>query len=264
MIDKPLPFVIKHLADLGYDGIEIMAGPSAHIHTNEPLEPQLQNVKSLLKKHNLAPAAINPYTVPGIATMAKEAGAEACREFFTKLMDIAVGIGAPTVNFLTGWDASGDTNGWKTLVTTLKPLCHYAEHVGVNLAIHNHEAQIIDTPDKCLRLIEAVESPRLKCLCDITNFYILGSDLEWAVKRIGPHIVHCHEKGVVGKYPYNHFLVPGEPEDQFDFAKFARALAKIDYDRFISVECFSWNREDKAKVAFEMMSSKLAKMGLRI
>ena len=261
MSDKPLPFVVKHLSALGYDGIELMAGPQAHLRTGEPLEPQIQSVRSLLHKHHLQAAAINPYTVAGLVNMAKDGGDP--HAFFTKLMDIAVGVGAPTVNFLSGWDPSGDTNGWKTLITTLKPLCHYAEHVGVNLAVHNHEAQIIDTPDKCLRLIEAVESPRLQCLCDITNFHILGCDLRAAVERLSGRIAHCHVKGVIGKYPYQHYLVPGETGDELPFNRFARALARAGYAGFISAECFSYQREDKAQLAFAMLSSRLKKLKLR-
>ena len=93
--------------------------------------------------------------------------------------------------------------------------------------------------------------------------HILHCDIPWCVQRLGPHIIHCHLKGVLGMYPFNHFLVPGEPADQLDFCAFAKALGEIGYDRTISVEVFSWMRQDKAKVAYGMMSECLAKLGLR-
>ena len=78
-------------------------------------------------------------------------------------------------------------------------------------------------------IIEQVGLPNLKSLCDITNYYILGSDVAEAVRRVGPMTIHCHLKGVVGKFPYNHFLVPGERGDEFPFDDFAKALGEVGY-----------------------------------
>lgn len=259
-IDKPLPWVIEHLAGLGYDAIELMAGPQAHLRPDEATPESLSELKALLAEHGLIPAAINPYTVKPLTNMAQEGGEQ---EFYRKLIDIAVAVGAPTVNFLSGWVADGDTAGWRLLIKALRPLLRYAEERGVCMSIHNHEANLLDAPDKCLLLIERMGSPNLKVLFDVTNFHILGCDIPWCVRRLGPHIIHCHLKGVLGKYPFNHFLVPGEPGDQLDFEAFARALGEVGYQRAISVEVFSWMRPDKARIAYDMMSQRLAALGLR-
>jgi sugar phosphate isomerase/epimerase len=262
LVDRSLPWVIEHLGGIGYDAIEIVCGPEAHIRTSDPLEPQLQETKRLLAEQRLKVAAINPYTLPPMVNLAKEDRAEAIR-FWSLLMDIAIELGAPTVNFLPGWLSDGDSTAWKLLIDVLQELTALAALKGVNLAIHNHEGQIIDSPDKCLRLIEQVGSPRLKVLCDITNFYILGADIRQAVQRVAPHIVHCHEKGVRNKYPFAEFLVPGEEGDEFDFDAFASALGEIAYTEYISVEGFKWQRADKAQVAYAMMSARLRALGLR-
>jgi sugar phosphate isomerase/epimerase len=122
---------------------------------------------------------------------------------------------------------------------------------------------VLDTPDKTRLIIEQTGFPNLKSLCDITNYYILGSDVAWAVERVAPWTIHCHLKGVVGKFPFNHFLVPGEPGDEFPFDRFARALGKANYTGCISVETFSFWREDKAQIAYNMISRRLAALGLR-
>jgi len=262
-VDKPLAWVVEHLHSVGYDAIEIVCGPkNAHLITAEPLAPQIEATKELLQRFPLKVAAINPYSMPSMANLAKEDSAKA-EEFWGQLMEIAVALDSPTVNFLPGWLADGDAATWKVLVDILKKLTRRAEALGVNLAIHNHEGHVIDTPDKCLVLIEHVGSPRLKVLCDITNFHILGSDVRWAVQRLAPHIVHCHEKGVRGKYPFAQFLVPGEDGDELDFDAFASALGEVGYDRYISVETFSHMREDKARIAHGMMSKRLKALGLR-
>ncbi|GEM_PF-671248 len=262
-VDKPLPWVIEHLGAIGYDAIEIVCGPEAHIRTGEPLEPQLEQAKRLLSQHKLAVSAINPYTLPPLVNLAKEDRNKA-EGFWTLLMDIAAELGSPNVNFLPGWLSDGDAEAWKLLIDVLKTLTKRAEEKRINLAIHNHEGMIIDSPDKCLLLIEQVGSPNLKVLCDITNFCILGGDIRQAVQRVAPYIVHCHEKGVRGKYPFAQFIVPGEKGDELDFDAFATALAEVGYARYISVEGFDWQRQDKAQVAYAMMSRRLHALGLRM
>ena len=261
-VDKPFPWAVEHLASVGYDAIEIVCGPEAHIRTGEPLEPQLEQARGLLEKHGLQVSAINPYTQPAMVNFAKE-DFEGAVDRWRLLVDIATALGSRNVNFLPGWLPDGDRVAWELLIRVLKELMPYAGERGINLAIHNHEGQIIDSPDKCLRLIEAVGSPNLKVLCDITNFYILGADIAEAVHRVGPHVVHCHVKGVVGKYPVNEFLVPGEEGDELPFGEFASALGDVGYDQFISVEVFQFMRQDKAQIGYDLMSAGLRSLGLR-
>lgn len=248
-VDKPLAWAVEHLASHGYDGIEIVTGPKAHIK-NTASPGELEEVRGLLQKHGLEASAINPYTAPNISQMAKEKQA---REFYGQLIDIAAAVGAPTVNFLPGTLPEGDTETWKILVAALKEIAPHAEARGIWLSCHNHEGMLIDTPEKFLLLRDHVGSPNVKSLCDITNFYILRYPVEDAVKVLSPQIVHAHVKGVKGMYPYNQFLVPGEDGDELPFDRFAQALKNSGYNRFISVEVFSWMREDKAKVGIEMM-----------
>lgn len=262
MVDKPLEWVIEHLAGIGYDGIEIVCGPKAHIRTGDLTDSRLREVKDALASNGLKAAVINPYTAPNLMNMAKENQAEAER-FYGQLMDIAAELGAGGANFLTGWSADGDADAWKVLIKALKPMLERAERMGLTMNIHNHEATTIDAPDKVALLIDHVGMPNLKLLCDITNFHILGSDIAETVHKLGHHIVHCHVKGVKGRYPFNTFLVPGEEDDELDFRTFAEALGHIGYDRYVSVETFSPMREDKAQIAYDMMSATLAKLKLR-
>ena len=258
--DKPFDWVARHLAEVGYDAVEIVCGPSAHIRTSDPLAPQLDAARALLAETGLRVAAINPY---GVKPLPNYAETEDYYAFYTRLIDIAVELGGPTVNFLPGRFPDSCAGAWRKLVELLKPLLYYAGERGINMTIHNHENMVLDTPDKTRLIIEQVGLPNLKSLCDITNYYILGSEIEAAVERVAPWTIHCHLKGVVGTFPFNHFVVPGERGDEFPFDRFAMALGAHGYDRYISVETFSFMREDKARIAYEMMASRLAALGLR-
>jgi len=258
--DKPFAWVARHLAEIGYDAVEIVGGPTAHIRTNEPLEPQIQSIRAVLAETGLRVAAVNPY---GVKPLPNHAQSEDVRVFYGKLIEMAAALHAPTVNFLPGRFPEDCASSWRKLVELLKPLLYDAGERKVSLTIHNHENMVLDTPDKVRLIIDQIGLPNLKSLCDITNYYILGCDVAAAVERLAPHTIHCHLKGVVGKFPFNHFVVPGERGDEFPFDDFAQALDASGYAGNISVETFSFMREDKARIAYAMMSSHLAALGLR-
>lgn len=258
--DKPFAWVARHLAEVGYDAVEIVCGPTAHIRTGDPLEPQIKHVRALLAETGLRVAAINPYGVKPLPNHAQDADV---REFYGKLIEIASALHAPTVNFLPGRFPEDCAGCWRKLVELLKPLLYEAGERNVSLTIHNHENMVLDTPEKVRLIIEQIGLPNLKALCDITNFHILGSDVAAAVQCLAPHAIHCHLKGVIGKFPFHHFLVPGEAGDELPFDHFARALAAAGYAGHISVETFSYMREDKARVAHAMLSTRLRALGLR-
>jgi len=257
MVDKPLPWLIRHLQQIGYDAIEIVCGPRAHIRPGDATDSQIQVVREELDQAGLKCAAINPYTVKPLIEMQQEDA----QPFYRQLIDLAVALGAPTVNFLPGRLPSNDADGWQLLVTALKPLLHYAGERGINMTIHNHENMVLDTPDKVRLVIEQVGMPNLKSLFDATNFHILGAEIPYAVERLAPHLQHCHLKGVIGRFPFHHFLVPGEAGDEFDFPGLVGSLARAGYHGYVSVETFSWMREDKAAVAHAMMQPVLDRLG---
>ena len=263
MSDRSLGEVVRILSDVGYDAIEMMCGPQAHVPSGEVTDPLLRDVKTLCDDHGLAVAVINPFAGPGLYQLALEDQQKAI-DHYALLQDVARALGAGGVNFLTGYGGEkGDNFAWRLLVDVLQPICQRAESLDLTMNIHNHEATTIDAPDKVPLLIHHVGSPALKLLHDITNFYHLGSDIAEVTERLTPLTSHCHVKGVKGMYPYSTFLIPGEEEDELDFCTFADALGKGGYDRYISVETFPHMRMEKAQIAFTMMSTTLRELGLR-
>ena len=263
MKDRPLEEVVGILSSVGYDAIEMMCGPEAHIRSGEVTDALLNQVKRLCDDHGLKVAVINPFAGPGLYQLALEDPQKAI-DHYALLQDVALALGAGGVNFLTGYGGDkGDNFAWRLLIDVLGPICARAERLGLTMNIHNHEATTIDAPDKVELLIRHVGSPALRLLNDITNFYHLGADVAEVTRRLAPLTVHCHVKGVKGMYPYSTFLIPGEEEDELNFRTFAQTLGEAGYDRYISVETFPWMRMEKARIAHEMISTTLRELGLR-
>jgi len=261
--DLPLPEVLKILSDAGYDAIEMMCGPEAHIRSGEVTDTLLKEVRAMVDDHGLKTAVVNPFAGPGLYQLALEEQQKAI-DHYAVLQDVAVALGAGGVNFLTGYGGKdGDAFAWKLLAEVLGPICRRAGELGLTMNIHNHESFTIDSPEKVGLLIRHVGEPSLRLLNDITNFYHLGSDIYEVTHKLAPVTVHCHVKGVKGMYPYSKFLIPGEEEDELDFKSFARALGDAGYDRYISVETFAHMRREKVEIAYAMMDSTLRELGLR-
>ncbi len=263
MKDQPLQNVVSILSDVGYDAIEMMCGPDAHIRSDEITDTLLKEINTMTTDHGLKVSVINPFTGKGLYQLALE-DKQAAIDHYAILQDVAVSLDAIGVNFLTGYGGDkGDAFAWKLLVDTLKPICNRAEKIGITMNIHNHEANTIDSSSKVTLLIQHVGSDSLKVLNDITNFYHLGEDIAEVTERLGPLTDHCHVKGVAGMYPYSTFLIPGEEGDELDFKTFAESLGNVGYDKYISVETFPHMRMEKAQIAYDMMSETLKNIGLR-
>lgn len=263
MKDLPLKQVVGILAEVGYDAIEMMCGPEAHIPSGRVNSALLKEIRTMTEAHGLKISVINPFTGKGLYHLALEDKQNAT-DHYALLQDVAVALGARGVNFLTGYGGDkGDAFAWRLLVDVLKPICRRAEELGITMHIHNHEATTIDASSKVTLLIEHVGSDALKALNDITNFYHLGEDIAAVTEKLGPLTAHCHVKGVTGMYPYSTFLIPGEAGDELDFRTFAETLGKVGYANYISVETFPHMRMEKARIAYEMMAGTLQELGLR-
>ncbi len=263
MKDLSLDEVLTILSEVGYDAIEMMCGPEAHIPSGEVTDTLLNDVKKMVTDHGLKVSVINPFTGKGLYQLALE-DMQSAIDHYALLQDVAVALDAKGVNFLSGYGGDkGDAFAWKLLVDVLKPICRRAEENGITMNIHNHEATTIDTSSKVLLLIEHVGFESLRVLNDITNFYHIGEDIAEVTEKLGNLTTHCHVKGVTGKYPYSTFLIPGEDEDELDFSTFAESLGRVGYGRYISVETFPYMRIEKAQIAYDMMSQALDKLELR-
>ena len=59
----------------------------------------------------------------------------------------------------------------QTLVETLRPLASKAEQEGVILAMETHAVSIMDPPEKCREIVEAVGSKNLRLIMDAVNHF---------------------------------------------------------------------------------------------
>jgi sugar phosphate isomerase/epimerase len=231
----PVDTAIRHLAQLGYDGIELTVIPRYTTELSTLDSVERKRIAGLLKAHHLALPAIAAHS----NLLATDAQAHAQSMWRLKgavdlAVDLAQGDELPVIETTPG----GQPEQWEglksLLVDRIGELVEYAQSRGVTIAMEPHVGAIIETPQKMLELLDLIGSPHFKVNFDISHFDVIGMTIEETVSVLAPHSVHTHVKDQRGRYPDFEFLIPGE--GNFDYVAYLKAMQKHGYDRFITAE----------------------------
>ena len=231
----PIDVAIPHIAQLGFDGMELAVGPRFITELSTLNAAERKRIAGLLKQHNLA--------LPAIAAHSSlmETDPEAHAQNIWRLkgaadlgVELAQGDNPPAINTTSGgqpeaWDAQK-----QFLAERIGELVEYTRTLGVTVAMEPHIGGLIDTPDKVLELLDLVGSPYLKVNFDISHFDIIGIPTEESVAALAPHSAHTHVKDQRGLAPDFEFLIPGE--GPFDYVNYLKLMQQHGYDGFITAE----------------------------
>ena len=231
----PAEVAIRHVAELGFDGIELTVIPNYTTELSTLDAAERKRIAGLLREYRLA--------LPAIAAHSSllESDPEAHARNMARLkgaVDLAVewaqGDQLAVIDTTTG----GKPENWERdkarLVERTTELVDYAASRGVTIAMEPHIGAIIETPDRMLEFLEMVNSPYLKVNFDISHFDIIGLSIEETVATLAPVSAHTHVKDQRGRYPDYEFLIPGE--GNFDYVTYLKAMQAHGYTGFISAE----------------------------
>lgn len=228
---------IERLAATGYDGIGPIVGPGCHLDPATLTDSQKAGYRQLVADHGLAFSTLNPWKMGSL--LAGVANGETER-FFRTALDLAADLGAPSVKFLPGGWPDGENAGWRLMVQVMRLICNHAEQVGVDLLMHNHENQLIDTANFFGLLRQHVGSERLRINLDCGNLAILLDDPCRAIRDYPSEIAYVRIKGMQGNYPFYQQCPPGIPGDIVDWSAVVRTLDEVGYDGWLELVTYPW------------------------
>ena len=239
---------IDILAGIGYDACGPIVGHGCHLDPETITEGQKKAYRKQAKDRGIKFAVLNPWRVTGFATGVESGETE---RFYMKALDLAADMDASGVRFLPGAYAQGESAGWRAMIQVLKPLCHHAEQVGVDLLMHNHENQLIDTANGFELLRHHIGSDRLQINLDCANLAILMDDPCSAIRTFGDHLRQVRVKGMNNHYPFAQQCVPGAPGDIVDWEAVLRTLNEIGYRGYVELVHYAWFPPDFHERVFE-------------
>lgn len=152
-------------------------------------------------------------------------------------IDLAARTGVPGLIVFSGNRLPGqpEEEAIAACVEGLKKIAPYAEEKGINLNMEllnsrvDHPGYQCDHSEWGLKVVKAVNSPRVKLLFDIYHMQIMEGDLIRTITENIRWIGHFHTAGVPGRRD------PDESQE-INYAAVARAIAQTGYDLYVGHE----------------------------
>jgi sugar phosphate isomerase/epimerase len=231
----PIDVTLRHLADLGYDGVEITVIPGYTTELSTLDSGERRRIAGLLKQYKLALPAVAGHTP--ILTETPEQWAQNLDRLKCTAdlcVDWETDEGIPDLDTTVGgkpgeWDARRDL-----LVERIHELADYTESRGVTLAVEHHVGSILNSPQTTVELLQTVNRSSVRCNFDISHFNVIGVPIEESVAALTPYTSHTHVKDERGIAPDHQFLIPGE--GVFDYVTYLKAMRRHGYEGFITAE----------------------------
>ncbi len=248
----PLEEVIRRLARIGYDGIEIgCAAPHAWpAHLSQARRRQLRDIMNSegLTAVSLLPA---PGGGPGFnAASPLPEERQTTLEHYKEVVDLAADLGAPLVLYIAGWLVYGTTReeGWKRSRDCLSRIAEHAATRGITIAVEptSADSNLIETADDALELMRATGQPNVKVMFDTYHARYRNEVPSDYVYAMAPHLAHIH-------FADTDRLPPGEGET--NWRSVMQAVLDIEYSGHLTMEIgFNTRRADPDRYAQSALS----------
>jgi sugar phosphate isomerase/epimerase len=275
--DLPFEKMLDRVAEAELSAVEIGTGGypgSRHCPVEELLasEAKRKGYMKAIASRGLILSALSCHYEP---LSPDPALARESDEIFRKTVNLAVALGVPVVNVLSGLPAGapGDRSpNWVTCpwpphnlrmldyqwnevaIPYWKAAAKLAQEHGVKIAVEMHPGFLVYNVESLLRLREAV-GPVLGCNLDPSHLFWNGVDVPSAIRRLGEAIFHVHGKdcsvdaqnvsvnGCNDGKPYDRiplrawtFRTIGYGHDVKTWKDIVSALRLAGYDYVISIE----------------------------
>tara|TARA_B100001964_G_C14220028_1_gene594811 strand:- start:71 stop:907 length:837 start_codon:yes stop_codon:yes gene_type:complete len=243
----PLEEVIKRLAKIGYDGIEIgCAAP--HAWPNFLNQKRRNFLKQTFDNNNIKASSLLP--APGGGPGNNPASIYEEERIFTvnhykDVINLASDLGAKTVMYICGWQIFGAsrTQCYELSLKSLQEIAKYAKEKGINIAVEptSADSNLIDTADQAIELMKDTGYDNVKLMFDTFHAQYRNEVSSDYVYKMASNLIHVHIADTDR-------LAPGK--GKVDFFSVMKALKDINYDGYITMEVgFTSRASEPDKIA---------------
>ena len=234
----PIEYVLDEAHKLGLSGVEIL---------HRQMESEENSYLQKLKRHAFQLGLdIYNLSIHQDFVWAEAEERQKHIDHTIRCIDLAHEMGIPSIRVNSGgwrkqgsfddliqakgwvapWDGYTQEDGFKWAIDCIEACLPHAERRGVMLLLENHWG-LTTTPEGMCHLIESVDSPWLKAILDMGNFYF-EDDMYAAMEKIAPHVWLAHAKTYPGGGSWY--------ELDLDYARIFRTLLDVDFKGFVSIE----------------------------
>jgi sugar phosphate isomerase/epimerase len=248
-----LPDFLRKAKSLGYDGVMLMA-KRPHFSVLDFDAKACDELRGLICNLSLKVvclAGYNDFTLgadrPDIPTR------EMQTLYVRELARLAQALDCSMIRVFTSYDdfRTPYDQQWTATVASLKDGAQQAARFGVTLGVQNHHDTAVHH-ETMFDLLEEVNEPNCKAMFDAWAPALQGADLDAAVRKMAPYIVHTTVADYVRRprfrYQPNLVNYMREPdsiravpmgEGFIDYRRFLQTLEQVGYQGYVAYEMCS-------------------------
>jgi sugar phosphate isomerase/epimerase len=215
------------------------------------LPEQKQAIRTALADNNLAISNINAFMMHAVSDprqlywhpswIEPDPNYRQVRILHTKrALTLAKELGAKCITTEPGGPVEPGAS-WsaalKLFVEMIKPVAEHAEKEGVLLLVEPEPGLLIETADQFEEFMKHIDSPAIGLNFDIGHHYCVKDDPASTIERLAKYVRHIHLEDIAATRVHHH-LIPGE--GAIDFAAVLRAIRKIGYQGWITIELYPY------------------------
>jgi len=194
----PIDYVIKSLAKIGYDGVELgCASPVAYPPYMTTADREA--VRRLLKENKIEISSVLPAPGGGCGNnVASPLSAERKQaiQSYKECVDLAADLGAKICLYVAGWVIYGvdQDQAWEWSRECLVEVARHAKTRGVTIAVEPTPADsnLVETPDDALKLMAETRMDNVKVMFDTIHALYRKDNPADYVDKMGSHLAHVH------------------------------------------------------------------------
>jgi Sugar phosphate isomerases/epimerases len=250
------------LADIGYDGVELLFD-EPHLYPTDATEEELASVRRTLRENEIAVSNCNAFMLTAIEDFHHPSFVEPDEsyrrrrvEYTLDALETAAALDAPHISIEPGGPIpEGRSRAWavETFEAGLREVLERAESVGVDVLVEPEPDLLIETSEEFLSLADRIDSPRMNCNFDAGHLFCVGEDPAELVGELWAHTPHYHLEDIPSDRTHEHTQLG---EGGMDIEEFLQALADHGYEGFVTVELYPYQEtaEETARRAMDYLS----------
>lgn len=250
----PLEEVIKRLARIGYDGIEIGAA-APHAYPDYLTDKQRKEIRKALDDNGIACSSMLPAPGGGPGfNVASENPLEraAAIDQYKNVADLCREWGAPTLMYIAGWQVFGTSRNqaWEWSAKALDEIADYANDLTIAVEPTSADSNLIDSCDDVINLMDEVGRPNVGAMFDTYHTLYRNEVPTDYVYRLGSRLKHIHLADENRDPPGSGVV---------DYVSLVQALRDVEYGGYLAME-IGFNRrnvepDDIARRALDYLKS---------
>ncbi|MCK5436478.1 MAG: sugar phosphate isomerase/epimerase [Desulfobulbaceae bacterium] len=237
---------IKILADLGYEGIEIMAD-TPHAFPPDLTNLDIDSIRGALERYNLAVSNINAFMLHAIGDTWRPSWIERDLSQRRKrinhtgnCIDLAAKLGVSTISTEPGGpllENMTHDEGNTIFRQGLLEIKEQARETGVRVLIEPEPDLLIENSSQFVEFFKGLDADIFGLNFDIGHFFCVNEDPAELVAELQDYIYHFHLEDIAASRKHHH-LMPGE--GAIDLPGVLKAIKGINYQGFVTVELYPY------------------------